>query len=253
MCLKKQKYDLIFSLGAACSCTQILRRSNLQLSSYPLDWLFGSDFLGRVDILCNNFARFLNQEDLEYVFSVRSISCDAYHNKFNDLIFNHDFPANVDIKESYNEVHEKYGRRIRRLLKNIQSAEKILIAYIESPDMQNHLNDTDLLKGVQKIRDKYASKQVDFIFIISDMAMKPKTYEKKIFCDGVKKITGNYGRNKEGKPAWAINTRLVTSFFKKYRLNMPWQLRLKRGLAKMCIRLCPVKDIKIKIRKKYHV
>lgn len=41
---KKEKYDLILSIGEACSCTQALRKSNLQIFSYPFDWLFGASF-----------------------------------------------------------------------------------------------------------------------------------------------------------------------------------------------------------------
>lgn len=253
MC-KKLKYDLVFSLGAACSCTQVLRRRNLQLASYPLDWLFGSDFSGRIELLANDFTDFINKEDLEYTFSERSISCDAYYNKSNDLTFNHDFPTGVDLNESYDIVRAKYNRRIERLLQNIKDARKILIAYIETPDASKHADNDDIIKGVEKIRAKYPDKQIDFICLISDGTMQPKKYKTEILQrGGVIKITGNYGRNKKGKPSYTIDMRFVSSIFKKYRLNMPLNLRIKRYLAKTFAKLCPIRSIKDKIRKKYHV
>ena len=54
-----EKYDLIFGIGEACSCTQILRKSLLQNCSYPLDWLYGLDFSKRVDILVSEFSDFI--------------------------------------------------------------------------------------------------------------------------------------------------------------------------------------------------
>jgi len=39
-----EAYDLIFSIGEACFCTQILRFNNLQEFSYPFDWMYGSTF-----------------------------------------------------------------------------------------------------------------------------------------------------------------------------------------------------------------
>ena len=48
---KKYFYDVIFSLGEACSCAQSLTKSDLRLYSCPFDWIWGADFLGRINIL----------------------------------------------------------------------------------------------------------------------------------------------------------------------------------------------------------
>ena len=56
-----KKYDLIFSIGEACSCTSALRLAKLQFKSYPLDWLFGSDFIGRCKILASQFEHFIGK------------------------------------------------------------------------------------------------------------------------------------------------------------------------------------------------
>jgi hypothetical protein len=36
-----KKYDLIFSIGAACLASSSIRRNKLQDFSYPFDWLAG--------------------------------------------------------------------------------------------------------------------------------------------------------------------------------------------------------------------
>lgn len=40
----EKKYDLIFSVGEARSCAEVLRESRLRFYSYPFDWLYGSTF-----------------------------------------------------------------------------------------------------------------------------------------------------------------------------------------------------------------
>lgn len=63
--LFETQYDLVFGIGGACSCSQILRKCCLQFNSYPYDWLFGADILTRVSILINDYKDFINFGDLE--------------------------------------------------------------------------------------------------------------------------------------------------------------------------------------------
>ncbi len=104
-------FDLIFSIGEACSCSQCLRNSRLQFYSYPFDWLYGADFIARIKLLTSGMKDFINKEDLEYHSEERNINCIAYHNKRNDIVFNHDFKKGVPFDEMYQIVKEKYDRR----------------------------------------------------------------------------------------------------------------------------------------------
>lgn len=90
-------YDLIFSIGEACSCTQILRQVELQDFSYPLDWLFGASFTDRIKIVASKFENFFNKDDLIYAYTEEAVPFDAYKNTLNDMTFNHDFPKNVPL------------------------------------------------------------------------------------------------------------------------------------------------------------
>ena len=62
---KKNKYDLIMSIGEACFCSQSLRYRNLQRYSYPLDWGFGGNFEKRLSIVKNKFDEHFKKEFLE--------------------------------------------------------------------------------------------------------------------------------------------------------------------------------------------
>lgn len=253
MLFKKQKYDFIFSLGAACACTETLRAAGLQLASYPFDWLFGSDFLGRMDILYHDFNHFMDQADLEFVFSERSILCDAYHNKFNDLTFNHDFKTGLSLEKTYPTVKEKYDRRINRLLKNIKKSNRVLIVFIEPADYQDKASDEDILKGMKKIRSKYNDKTVDLLYMAIDTTFPFKAFEKKALDTGIVKITGNYKHQSPKAAPYVIDIKVAKKWLSKYQLNTSLQIKLKRFFLKTLINLCPFRQKRQFLRKKYHV
>ena len=154
--MKLRKFDLIFSLGEACSSSETLRRHLLQVESYPFDWLYGSDFIGRCRILVNDFENFIEKEDLEYAHEVRSIKCVAYHNKSNDITFNHDFLKELPLDESYEQVKQKYNRRIARLLKNIENSKDVLVVWLETP-CTNHkvVANQEIIDGFNILKSKF--------------------------------------------------------------------------------------------------
>jgi len=128
-----RKYDLVFSMGAACACTECLRGAGLQFSSFPFDWLFGSTLRRRTDILVDGHADWLCADDMEHVFSVVAIKTDAYRNNATGITFNHDFPAGVPMAESIAKVREKYDRRFDRLQSLISRGGNVLAVYLTAP------------------------------------------------------------------------------------------------------------------------
>lgn len=244
----KEKYDLIFSLGEACSCTQTLRNCCLQLKSYPFDWLFGSSFSNRIDILINDFDRFLKKEDLEFYYSERSIKCDAYKNKYNNLVFNHDFPTGISLDNSYKDIKEKYDRRICRLLTEINNAQSILITYIETPDHKTLITDEILIDAHNKLQTKYPLKQIAILCISNDT--KYNYYNIK---NGIKRIFLNYKLFEDKDKAFIANFNQLNKELNRYALNISPLLISKIKLMKFISYLIPIKSIREKYRKKYHV
>ena len=249
----KLKYDLVFSLGEACSCTQALRSSNLQYASYPLDWLFGSDFNGRMDILVSDFNKFIEQSDLQYSYSERSISCDAYLNNKNQITFNHDFPAGVPLEESYPMVAEKYQRRINRLLDNIKNADSVLIVYIETPNNENHTSDKDIICGWEKIKEKYSNKKIDLLYFMNDTTLPPKSVKKENITPNITKITANYKNQAPNVVPYAVDNDVLKRVLKQYSLKTSLGFKIKQITKKILIKLIPIKSIRKNLRKKYHV
>ena len=249
----KLKYDLVFGIGEACSCTQALRTSGLQYTSYPLDWLFGSDFNGRVDILISDFNRFIEQEDLQYSYSERSISCDAYLNNKTQITFNHDFPAKVPLEESYPMVAEKYQRRINRLLNNIKNANSMLVVYIETPNNENHTSDKDIICGWKKIQKKYSDKKIDLLYFMNDTTLSTKNIKKENITTNITKIKANYKSQLPNVLPYVVDNDVLKSALKQYKLKTSLRFEIKQIIKKTSIKLIPIKSIKKKLRKKYHV
>ncbi len=249
----KRKYDLIFSIGEACSCTQSLRGAGLQFISYPLDWLFGSNFQKRIDMLVADFDRFIDKKDLAYTYSERSITCDAYYNSFNDLTFNHDFPAGVSLEKSYPAVFDKYNRRIKRLLEQIKLSNSILIVYIETPNCEIKTSDREIISSFDKIINKYKNKNIDLLYITNDKNMHNYKNKKENLTNNISKITANYKSKKVGALPYSVSTKCLKKLLENYKLNLPIRFRISRFFYSILINFIPLKSVRKKIKGRYHV
>ena len=247
--MKKQKYDLVFSLGEACSSTSSLRRAGLQFKSYPLDWLFGSDFIGRCKIVASCFKRFLEYSDLEYSYSERSISCDAYHNKYNDLTFNHDFGAGLDLKQTYPAVKDKYDRRISRLLTSINGSNSVLIVYIETP-VKNHpvVDDNTLIQGCKILAEAFPNTKIDLLYF-SHSETKKQTV---MISNHITRIYDDY-KDKHSSLDYTVTEKRLIKHLRNIKLNIPLSIRIKRKIRNVLINLIPFKQIRHNMQRKYHV
>lgn len=249
---EQKSYDLIFSLGAACSCTQALRKAQLQFASYPFDWLFGSDLDGRVDILGKRFDRFLNVDDLSYVFSERSISCDAYHDTYNDLTFNHDFAMGQELTATFPAVKEKYDRRIQRLLNCIKQSEKVLAVFIETPDSGKSIySSSDLMCIRNRLNVFFPTTQIDLLYVSPNMAMKHGDSRIITNKNGVVAIEAEYGTTKPNEPVYSPDMNVLLKILKCYKLKQSILFRLKRLVLKFCISVVPLKSVRRKMKQKY--
>ena len=252
-----RKYDFIFSVGAACSSTQTLRASDLQRFSNPLDWLYGNDFEGRINLILSHFERFIQKIDLEYLNlcngDVHNL-CGIYHNKFNDITFNHDFQYGVPLEESYNKVKEKYDRRIARLYASIKSAQRILIGYLETPNTAEKLPNNDILIScLQKIKAQYPEKEFNLLYFTNDSHFEPLQYKEEHLSNEIIKVTGNYKDLNKGAPDYTVNLKFFKRYYSQYSLNSSLQYKLKRFFTKIFVKSIPVKSVRRRLKTKYHV
>ena len=230
--LPARTYDLIFSLGAACPCTDLLRSLRLQDWSYPFDWVFGSDFAGRVDILVDEFDRWFERGDFKLLEQTSVSHHSVWINTKTQIIYNHDFRENTsDIDASYDAVREKYDRRTKRLMAHAARAQRMAIVYLDRPDAKNPTAaPDDIIRGYNKIRAKYDGKRaLDLYYVHHDGAADGATIRR--LADGVYYITLDY--HAAGQEDWAVDLGKLRPMFGGLRLHRPVFKRIRRMFCKL--------------------
>lgn len=248
MRFKKKKYDLIFSLGEACSCTQTLRKYNLQIQSFPFDWLYGSNFKGRCQILAQYFNRFIEKADLTNTKRVnhdKNNPCRVYYNSYNDITFNHDFFITEEFEDIYPIVKEKYDRRIKRLLEETEKAQKILVVFLETP-INNHpkIEDQTILEGYDIIQKAFSNTEIDLIYIKNADKQKQESLNEHV-C----KFLLPYKCPQKD----AVDLTKLKCIFAMYELPLPCTFYLMKKLRKILIELIPLKQKRVLLKRKYHI
>ena len=139
---KKRKFDLVVSIGHRCFTSLMLRQNNLQVASFPFDWLLNTDYKQSMEFLCNNFENFLEKEDLELTENAGNVFHDTYKNKRHNFSLVHDFSVNVDFDAQFEVVKEKYTKRAMRLIEKIKASNAVLLVYLAPstpPPIENAL------------------------------------------------------------------------------------------------------------------
>lgn len=128
-----KKYDVVFGMGFACSCTQALREAGLQLASFPFDWVGGPGIGFKSRFMVDDYRGWFEPGTLEPMetpkFSGNWFCKDSFG--FTPI---HDFAMNRSIEEQLPQVHAKYRRRIDRLSRLLDEAKRVLVLYIEVPN-----------------------------------------------------------------------------------------------------------------------
>lgn len=160
--LSNKKFDLVISLGEDCACSGWLRRFSLQKYSYPFDWLSNADFETRINLIINDFQDFLNYDDIKFM----NIENPTIHDSYKDIKYNfhyyHDFEKNIPLSISYDEVKEKYDRRIKRLYDKIEASNSMLFVWYSKDKCQN-------TEGIEasylNLQNKFKNKDINLLII----------------------------------------------------------------------------------------
>lgn len=214
-----QQFDLILSVGEACSCTETLRKCRLQFSSYPFDWLYGAGFVARCKILTTDFKNWLIKDNLEKVGD-NNLSAEPkhiYRNNITDITFNHDFPKHLTLDDSFEDVKNKYDRRIKRLLQQIKQSEKVLVVYLQTPNNNKELTKEELLEGHKILKEKFGEK-IHLLYLFCDSNYKLKNrfiinLNEKIRC-----IKFDYNAYNTEVP-YAVNRKVLITLFNQMKIT----------------------------------
>lgn len=166
----KEKYDLIFSLGSFPLVSKLLKDKELQIYDFPFDKIIGGDLFTRLSLLmldCNNFIEqknIIKQENIPVEGAVQ------YKDSKTGFIYNSDFDNNIPVENNYPLVKLRYDKYIRNLNVCMKAAKKILIIYIENPQIKEDDVDNEelIIEALQKLTMKYPNKNFKFLYIKND-------------------------------------------------------------------------------------
>ena len=168
---KHERYDVVFSLGAACACSVALRRAKLQFASFPLDWIAGGTIIQRATLVASHFDGWLEKDDFLYDGRNPVNGLGIFKNKRTGLTHLHDF-SDGPIDDSYAKVVEKYRRRESRLFSLCSNACRILCVYVSRP-CYPHLSNDDLHKTKHILAQAFPAAKVDLVHFTNDPGRKP--------------------------------------------------------------------------------
>ncbi|MCQ2743326.1 MAG: papain-like cysteine peptidase [bacterium] len=213
-----KKYDLIFSIGQACSCSMLLRKLGLQFSSYPFDWVYGSTLIGRCEIINDDFKNYINKEDLINTGKNNGVlkhPCQIYENSKNKIGFNHDFEVNVPFDIEYEKVKAKYERRSTRLLSRINESENVLVVYLQVPNCTDIISDEDLITAQEILANKFSATNIDLLYV---NACKKYGLRKENVNNNIIKVSFDYDAYNKEVP-YAVNVKELKKQLKSLKIT----------------------------------
>lgn len=205
-----KQYDLIFSIGRACACSQSLRRAGLQLLSLPWDWISinpnpdGPDLLNRVEIMEAGFSDMMNKEDLVFVSHHAANGKDQYRNTRYNIVIPHDFPRDVPLDESYPAVKAKYDRRIARFKKLAAEAKTgILAVYMDTP-VSAKTDVATCKEAHRRLQALYPHVKVDFLMVSLEEGRRFEDRTVEDLGDGFTRIAFDFKDRTPGKLDYSV-------------------------------------------------
>ena len=229
-----------------------MRGAKLQFASYPFDWLWGSDFIGRCKIIASKFKRFIDKKDLEDTHQTnldKDNLCEIYHNKYNDLNFNHDFLLEHKFDDFYPIVNDKYARRISRLVNSIEKSRRVLVVCIETP-VKDHavVDDEVLVRGRDIIAKAFPNTEIDLLYF----SHSDKNSKIINVSENITRIYDDY-KDKKSELDYVVLGDVLIKHLKSFSLNIPLRIKIKRELRRLIINAIPIGKIRHILQRKYHV
>lgn len=208
-----KRYDLVFSLGAACGCSQSLREARLQFASYPFDWVCCPGFREDVSALLSGFEGWFESSDLK-LFDVRRepLSTKCYRNARTGCLFVHDFPISADFKEIYPSVAERFRLRADRLLRALEGSGTALGVYVEMP-FRAAEPDEDYVRGRAQLSARFPNVGIDLVVFRNRKGLR--TALPREIAPGVRLVELDFMSLDGGEISHQVNRRPLVSWLRK--------------------------------------
>jgi len=208
-------YDLIFGIGAACSCSQSLRAADLQFASFPWDWIGFPSMPERARIMCSGYKGWMEIEDLEYIGPIGAGKAQ-YRNRKNGILSNHEFKTDVPLEEAFPAVKERYDRRIERLDRLIRSARRpVLVFRLDTPAKAGIPTSLDDCRECRRILSEgYPGTRFEVCLISLDRGRPFADRIEEEPEDGFLHVAFDYADHTPGVPDFTVDFKILAPYLK---------------------------------------
>ena len=206
-------YDFIFSCGFSCGVTQALRAADLQFASFPFDWTASQGFLACARMIADDFAHWMDREDLALVDVRRGgINKHIYRNRRNGFGFVHDFSSFKTFDENYPKEFEKYARRIERLKGCLAASKRALAICVEWPILPR-VSDEELRETKRVLSEKYPNVDFDLLYFYNENGCTtPRTVSSE---GGVTVVANDYRTFRNGEVDHEMDNRGLIAYLRE--------------------------------------
>ena len=204
--LTRRRYDFIFSMGQACSCTECLRKAGLQTFSFPFDWIGENRLPERAEYVKNGFEGWFEKQDWQFLCDKPGHRFHVYLNRKTGFTYNHDFPLELDFEAGYPIVAAKYARRVARLDAELKSARRALAVFTEVPLQTDFTPDALLAEVPRTIAARYPDTVIDLLYIHRGESRRPV---RRTISEHVTILSFDYKSRKPGALDYEVDRKLL--------------------------------------------
>lgn len=220
--MKKTRYDLVFGLGSACSCSQTIRAAGLQFESFPYDWAGPASPEGDLDIrlesIENEFSHWFDKEDLyftgnyDYGWHARA----KYQNRRTGGVFQHDFNVGEDFDAAYPAVLAKYRRRIDSFYRRIRASRRVLVVRLDFIGQKPPTPVEDCIRARQRLMAKFPGVAFDWILMAQDTSFTMDSPKDELVSEGVRRVAFDYHSDDPRAPSYQPDFAKTAAVLSRY-------------------------------------
>jgi len=208
----KRTYDLAISLGGSCGMSQALRRAKCQFASFPFDWVGKSSYRKRIELIDNDFADYLVDEDLPHFDKIPKNGKIEHHyyDRFG-FIYAHDFDQEKPIPPQIPVVRAKYLRRLHHMSELIVRARRVLVVWADMVGSSPIVSDEDIAFAREVFSRKWPHAEFDLVIFHYDENV-PYEKRKTEIRENVTIVTFNIRDPQPG--TFMLNPKLLQRWFR---------------------------------------
>ena len=217
------KYDLVVSLGSMPITSELLREKELQLYDFPFDRIFGGNFYTRMNMFLLDCCNFMEQKNISMQKDTPTEGMVQYKDLATGFIYPYDFNPNLLIESNFPAVKMRYDKYIKNLKICLKAAKKILLVYVENPQMPEDDDETShlIMEASQQLKEKYPKKSFHILYAKNDEDIE----NIKVIQLGkdAEKIAFNFYRKFSDMSSYYIDKTMLETFLTDIKLKTNWR------------------------------